>query len=162
MQRRRVVIVAFAAWLISTIGPGGPAFAGTAIGDPVVFVREVYARLAKGGDYIPPEDIYSARLHALWAGEASDAGGEVGRIDFLFWINGQDGVPSQVRIRTTSVEGRADRRIVVVKFRNGTKRQTLQFYFERLAGAWKLDDVVSLTAGDAWTLSLILKYGWMD
>lgn len=160
MRRRAVIIIL--AWLTSAVMAGGPAFAATAIADPAVFVRQVYARLAKGGDYSPPDDVYSARLQALWADEVRDAGGEVGRVDFLFWINGQDGRPSQVRIATQSVEGRADRRIVAVRFRNGTKRQRLQFYFERGRDAWTLDDVVSLTPGDAWTLSLILKYGWMD
>lgn len=159
MRRRAVVIIAT---LIATIMLGGPACAATVITDPAVFVRQVYARLAKGGDYSPPDDIYSARLQALWDDEAHDAGGEVGRVDFLFWINGQDGRPSQVRVGVRSVEGRADRRIVAVTFRNGSKRQRLQFYFERLRDAWRLDDVVSLAPDDAWTLSLILKYGWME
>ena len=144
-----------------------PAGAATVITTPSTFVRAVYERLDKGGDYIPPEDIYSPRLKALWADEVRDAKGEVGRIDFSFWINGQDGVPKAVQIKTHAVFGHTDRQIVEVTFRNSDKpkAQDLRFYFERLAGAWKLDDVISVGAGeadDAWTLSTILKYGWPD
>ena len=51
------------------------------------------------------------------------------------------------------------RQIVVAKFING-KPQTIDLYFERIGGVWKLDDAISLTPGDEWTLSVILKYGW--
>ena len=157
MQRYHsaVTILALAAGLFLA----GSASAATAIADPAAFVRSVYARLAKGGDYIPPEDVYSPRLNTLFAGEQRDAKGEVGRIDFLFWINGQDGQPSAVKVTASPVEGRPDRQIVVAKFVN-EKPQTIDFYFERVGGAWKLDDAVSLTPGDEWTLSVILKYGW--
>ena len=157
MQSRRatVVMLAFAAALAFA----SSASAATAISDPATFVRAVYARLAKGGDYSPPEDIYSPRLNTLFAGDKRDAKGEVGRIDFLFWINGQDGQPSAVKVTTSPVFGRPDRQIVVAKFING-KPQTIDLYFERIGGVWKLDDAISLTPGDEWTLSVILKYGW--
>ena len=145
--------------LAAVLAFAGPASAATAIADPAGFVRSVYARLAKGGDYIPPEDIYSPRLNTLFAGERRDAKGEVGRIDFLFWINGQDGQPSAVKVTASPVDGRPDRQIVVAKFVN-EKPQTIDFYFERIGGVWKLDDAISLTPGDEWTLSVILKYGW--
>ena len=139
-----------------------PAAAATVITDPASFVQGVYARLAKGGDYIPPEDIYTPRLAYLWALEAREAGKEVGRIDFLFWIDGQDGTPSDLHLRTVPVEGRADRRIIVATFKNGDQAEDLRFYFQRAAAGWKLDDVVSLKGGAPWTLSVILKYGWVD
>jgi hypothetical protein len=156
------------AGLLSLLALGAlPAQAATIITAPAAFVRAVYDRLGQGGDYIPPEDIYSPRLKALWTDEARDAKGEVGRIDFLFWINGQDGAPKDVRIKSHPVEGRPDRQIIEVNFRNSDKPrpQDLQFYFERLAGAWKLDEVISAGAGDVgenWTLSTILKYGWIS
>jgi hypothetical protein len=158
MQR---LMAAIAAILVLAAG-AAPASARTVIADPARFVGEVYARLAKGGDYIPPEDIYSSHLASLWALEARESPkGEVGRIDFLFWINGQDGTPSNLKIKTVPVEGRDDRRIVVVSFVNG-KPQTEQFYFERGQAGWKLDDVICTTPGAEWTLSAILKYGWVD
>ena len=148
------------------LGVAAPVGAATRIESPADFVGAVYARLAKGGDYAPPEDIYSSRLKALWADERRDARGEVGRIDFDFWINAQDGQPKDVQIRTLTVEGNRDRRIVVAKFAldDRPERQELRFYFERTAGVWKLDEVISTGGGgsDAWTLSTILKYGWTD
>jgi hypothetical protein len=158
MQRRAFVVSAL--MFAFALAFAGHASAATRIADPATFVGEVYARLAKGGDYVPPDDIYSAHLAGLWALEARESPkDEVGRIDFLFWINGQDGAPSNVRIKTFPVEGRTDRRIETVTFVND-KPQTLQFYFERVGTNWKLDDVVCTTPGEAWTLSVILKYGW--
>jgi len=155
-------------WVVSALicalalSLAGPVAARTTIADPARFVGEVYARLAKGGDYVPPEDIYSPHLASLWALEQRETPkGDVGRIDFLFWINGQDGTPSGVKVKTSPVEGAADRRIVVVNFVND-KPQTEQFYFERAATGWKLDDVICLTPGAEWTLSAILKYGWAE
>ena len=139
-----------------------PATAATVIRDPATFVQSVYARLAKGGDYIPPEDIYTPRLASLWALEEREAHGEVGRIDFLFWIDGQDGTPSDLHLRTAPVEGRADRRIIVATFKNGDHAEDLRFYFQRTAAGWKLDDVVSLKGSSPWTLSVVLKYGWVE
>jgi hypothetical protein len=162
MHRHLATLSAFAAALILALTPAAPAFAATTIADPAAFVGAVYARLAKGGSYTPPEDIYSARLAAAWADEAHDAKGEVGRVDFLFWINGQDGTPAHVQIKASPVEGNAERRVVVARFTNQGKPAVLQFYFERRAGAWKLDDVVSLSPGDMWTLSVMLKYGWVQ
>ncbi len=157
MQRYRSAAMTLV--LAGALFLAGSASAATTITDPAGFVRAVYARVAKGGDYAPPEDIYSPRLNTLWAGEQRDAKGEVGRVDFLFWINGQDGQPSKVEVTTSPVFGRPDRQIVVAKFVN-EKPQTIDFYFERVGGAWKLDDAVSLTPGYEWTLSVILKYGW--
>jgi hypothetical protein len=134
----------------------------TVIADPATFVQSVYARHAKGGDYIPPDDIYTPHLAGLWALEEHEAHGEVGRIDFLFWIDGQDGTPSDLHLRTVPVEGRLDRRIIVATFKNGDQAENLRFYFQRGATGWKLDDVVSLTGKSPWTLSVILKYGWVD
>ena len=160
MMRRSPILCVLIGLLALAVA--GSSSARTRIADPARFVGEVYARLARSEPYTPPEDIYSPRLAQLWALEARESPkDEVGRIDFLFWINGQDGSPSAVKIKTVPVEGRADRRIEVVNFVND-KPQTLQFYFERIGASWKLDDVTCLTPGAEWTLSVILKYGWAD
>jgi hypothetical protein len=161
MKSYRLGLGAVLATLMIAAGPT-PAAAATVIADPAPFVQSVYAHLAKGGDYIPPEDIYTPRLAALWALEAREAHGEVGRIDFLFWIDGQDGTPADVHLRTVPVEGRADRRIVVATFKNGDHAEDLRFYFQRTTAGWKLDDVVDVKGPSPWTLSVILKYGWVD
>ena len=146
--------------MLTSIAPA--AGAATVIRDPTTFVQTVYAKLEKGGDYVPPEDIYTPRLAALWALEEREARGEVGRIDFLFWIDGQDGTPSDLHLRAAPGDGRADRRIVVATFKNGNRAEDLRFYFQRTAAGWKLDDVVSVKGASPWTLSVVLKYGWVD
>ena len=133
------------------------ALAGTMIDDPVKFVRAQYASVV--GKKPEPDDIYTPRLNALFELDTKEAGGEVGRIDFDFWMNGQDGTISRVVISKKDVENDKDREIVVAKFKNEKTPNEIHFYFERTAKGWKLDDVRSLE-GDPWVLSLVLKYGW--
>jgi len=137
-----------------------PAPAATTIGDPVAFVRGVYDKLASNQNYKEPEDIYTPRLGALIALEQKESGGEVGRLDFDFWVNAQDWQLSDISVSGQPVEGAKDREIVVAKFKNDDRKDEIHFYFERLSWAgWRLDDVRSF-GDDGWTLSLLLKYGY--
>jgi hypothetical protein len=135
-----------------------PAQAATRIDDPVAFVKKVYATTV--GKRPEPDDIYSDRLKALWDLDFKEAHGEVGRTDFDFWMNGQDGTISGVAVSKIDVENAGGRRIIVVaKFKNEQTPNEIHFYFEKTSKGWKLDDVRSLM-GDPWVLSLQLKYGW--
>lgn len=150
-----------------------PAAAATKITDPKAFVADVYARLAKDQDkldvklgYGPPEDIYTPRLEGLWAEEIKDADGELGRLDFFFWVNGQDWKLSDVAVTERTMAGHKDRKIVTVDFKNFDSSNALDFYFDRVGDRWLIDDVSSTPVpsgdkpGESWTLSLILKYGF--
>jgi len=134
-----------------------PSQAATRIDDPVKFVTQVYATTV--GKKPEPDDIYSARLDALFKLDTKEAGGEVGRIDFDFWMNGQDGSISGVKITKAAVENAPGRLVVIATFKNEKTPNEIHFYFEKTAAGWKLDDARSLL-GEQWTLSLILKYGW--
>jgi len=131
--------------------------APTRIDDPVKFVTATYA--ATVGKKPEPDDIYTPRLDALFKLDTKEAGGEVGRIDFDFWMNGQDGTVSGVTVSKVDVDNAKGRMIVVAKFKNEKTPNEIHFYFERTAAGWKLDDARSM-AGDPWVLSLMLKYGW--
>lgn len=131
--------------------------AATRIDDPVKFVKAIYTTTV--GKKPEPDDIYSARLDALFKLDTKEAGGEVGRIDFDFWMNGQDGTISAVTISKVDVENTKDRVIVVARFKNEKTPNEIHFYFEKTAAGWKLDDVRSVM-NDPWVLSLMLKYGW--
>ena len=133
------------------------AQARTKIDDPLKFVAATYANFV--GRKPEPSDIYSPRLNALFALDVKEAHGEVGRIDFDFWMNGQDGTVSALKISKLPVENASDREIIVAKFKNEQAPNEIHFYFERTAKGWRLDDARSMT-GETWTLSLILKYGW--
>ena len=140
--------------------PAGAAPA-TRIDDPAKFVMENYARIAKNSDYQTPDDVYSPRLAALFALDQKEAGGEVGRLDFDPWTNAQDFKLSSVKVTSAPVDSAPDRKTVVAKFKNIGTAEEIHFYFERTKAGWKIDDMRS-AAGQLWTLSLILKYGWDD
>lgn len=138
-----------------------PAVAGTKIDDPELFLRNAYAKWAAEQRYEVGEDIYTARLAALVALDRKEANGEVPRADdFDFWCNCQDGKLTNVAVKSWKVDNAAPaREVVEAKFRLDGKRQDILFYFEKTNAGWKLDDVQSLGA-DAWTLSVICKYGF--
>ena len=142
--------------------PSAANAAATKISDPAKFVADVYAHYAKVKDYSPPTDIYSPRLAALFALDTKEAGGEVGRIDFDFWTNAQDFQISGVTVKAQPVENASSREIVLAKFKNIGKPETIVFYFEKTKSGWQLDDAQAPAGDQPWTLSVILKYGWTD
>ncbi len=129
--------------------------AATRIDDPKTFVTEVYRRLvATHSTYTPPDDIYTSRLEKLLRDDKRKAKGEVGCLDFVFWVNAQDWTITHLTI--TSADDSQERKTVITKFLNGGEPQEIHFDFRRNAGRWLLDDVHSLSA-PPWTLSEILK-----
>ena len=146
--------------LLLLVFPGASAAKPTPpIHDPKAFVASVYHRLATDHNYSPPTDIYTKRLNALWAGMDRDANGEVGRVDFEFWANGQDWEITNTVITADSVFGRPDRQIIRTRFQNFAHPEDIQFYFEKVGSRWLLDDACSV-GKNSWTLSLLLKYGY--
>ncbi len=146
----RIVFFAFAAISFSSVLP-----AATRIDDPKAFVTEVYRRLmAPHSSYVPPDNIYTPRLEKLLRDDKRKAKGEVGCLDFVFWINAQDWTITRLNI--TSVDVGQDRKTVIAKFRNGGEPQEIHFDFRFNAGRWLLNDVHSLSA-PPWTLSELLK-----
>jgi hypothetical protein len=70
-----------------------PLSAATRIDDPKAFVTEVYRRFtaeSTGSKYQPPEDIYTPGLKKLIHDDRRKAKGEVGCLDFVFWLGAQD------------------------------------------------------------------------
>ncbi|HTR36831.1 MAG TPA: DUF3828 domain-containing protein [Bryobacteraceae bacterium] len=128
--------------------------AASRIDDPAKFVADVYRRLIADTSYEPADDIYSARLAKLIRDDRRRAKGEVGCLDFVFWVNGQDWKITKLAI--TSADQGADRKTVIAKFRNLGDPQEIHFDFVRTGGRWLLDDAHS-EAGPRWTLSQILK-----
>ena len=132
--------------------------AATRIDDPKTFVTDVYPRLIASrsakSDYTPPEDIYSARLAKLFRDDRRKAKGEVGCLDFLFWVNGQDFRITNLTV--TSADQGPDRKTVTAKFDNIDRPEEIRFDFLRNGRRWQLDDVHSVSA-TPWTLSEILK-----
>jgi hypothetical protein len=136
------------------------SFAQTApVTDPAAFVTEVYHRIdasQHGPEYDPPEDIYTPRLKALFARDDRRRHGEVGCIEFVFWVNGQDWELKDLRVTSREVTGHPDRKLVIATFVNLGSAEEIHFDFQRIADRWLLDDVQSLK-GERWTLSKLLK-----
>jgi hypothetical protein len=128
--------------------------------EPEVYVASVYDRLANNRPWETPDSLYTPRLAALWADMRRDAGGEVGRVNFDVWVNAQDSELSGFSFGGEPVLGNPDRRIVIARFRNMDRDEVIAFYWERIDGRWRLDDVQSLGKAP-WTLSVILKYGFV-
>ena len=88
-------------------------FAATRIDDPKTFVSDVYRRLSAprsgNSSYEPPDDIYSARLAKLFRDDKRKAKGEVGCLDGLFWVNGQDWAIKDVDRHKTRTRGQTAR-----------------------------------------------------
>ena len=104
--------------------------------------------------YVPPEDIYAPRLDKLIREDKRKSKGEVGCVDFVFWLNAQDWKITGLAI-TSSANG-PDRQTVITKFRNSGEPQEMHFDFQRISGRWLLDDARSFSA-PPWTLSELLK-----
>ena len=150
MARLRLALTAFSIFTVTLS-------AATRIDDPKAFVSGVYRQLIAsqhGHDYNPPDDIYSPRLAKLFRDDRRRAKGEVGCLEILFWVNGQDYMISDLSV--TSADQGPDRKRVTAKFMNIDRREEIRFDFLRNGGRWLLDDVHS-TAAEPWTLSEILK-----
>ena len=137
-----------------------PVFAaGTEIADPVNFVSDVYKNYMasrKAKPYLPPQDIYTPRLKRLLDEDRRKAKGEVGCIDFDFWVNGQDWRLSKLQVVSGKAPSGPDRQVVVATFVSLGSAEEIHFDFERIRGKWLLDDVHSIK-GMPWTLSKLLS-----
>ena len=149
---RKWRVMATMALILSTAGRLGAA---SRIEDPKAFVAEQYRQLmAKGSRYTAPGDIYTARLGKLLQDDRRRAKGEVGCLDFDFWVNGDDWEITKLTI--TSADQGQDRKTITARFLNTGEPQEIQFDFRREAGRWLMDEVRSMLT-PKWSLSEILK-----
>jgi hypothetical protein len=145
-----------------TVSPGGTL-------DPVAFVRNLYApHAARGGERAAADSgpnssspDLTPRLRAAFLDDERYARGEVGRLEFNPYTGAQDEQISQVRVAARAVEGAPGRRVVTAHFRNINTDQTIVYFFERIGDRWYIDDILYASAQGTWTLSLILRYGYM-
>jgi hypothetical protein len=148
------------AWMLAAVSflSCVPVAAATRIDDPKAFVTEIYRRFIDTEkthtSYVPPEDVYTARLGKLIREDKRKSKGEVGCVDFVFWINAQDWEIKQLAV--TSTDDGPDRKTVITKFRNAGEPQEIHFDFKRENGRWLLDDAHCLSK-PPWTLSDLLK-----
>ena len=104
------------------------------VADPVAYVKQGYAHLMQNKNLPDEKANITPRLKALFALEEKDAGGEVGRLDFDYWANGQDWHISKLAVKAVPVEGAKDREIVFATFHNIDRDEEIHFYFEKSGG----------------------------
>lgn len=99
--------------------------------------------------------VYSARMQALIDADAkATPEGEVGKIDWDVFVDGQDWEISELKITTVSEKG--DQAQVSASFLNMGDPREMMFDLVREGGRWLVDDVQSLKPGGRWTMSKIL------
>lgn len=104
----------------------------------------------------PPDEtaLQSERLNGLFEKDQQEANGEIGRIDFGPYINGQDYQVSDLVIGEPYIAG--GKAVVKVTFRNFDTPQELGFLLVNEDG-WKIDDVWGGSADYSYDLLDILQ-----
>jgi hypothetical protein len=150
MRRFYLVLIAMA------LGAASPL--GDADSDPVDLITAIYQTytdIAPGEDAIPEvEGVYSERLQALLDKDAKETPeGEVGRIDWDVFVDGQDWQLTELKIVPVS-QGPAQAQ-VRASFKNFGEPRNLLYTLVLEDGHWRIDDIQE-TLKPRWTLSKIL------
>jgi hypothetical protein len=124
--------------------------------DPKALVEALYA------GYMPPNEfppdmsaLQSKRLNGLFAADSKEADGEIGRIDFDPFINGQDYAVTKVEVSEPSyAAGKALVRVNIVNFGEADEFGLL---LVKEGGGWKVDDVWNSRADYSYDLLDILQ-----
>ncbi|HVH78972.1 MAG TPA: DUF3828 domain-containing protein [Stellaceae bacterium] len=140
----------FAAFLLVWVG--GTAQAQTP-GDPVAFIRAIYAGYERDKPADWDKHPYTPRMRKAIVADKAYAKGEVGRLDFDPFINGQDYKLTDVSV--TLVSQAQDKAVVEAKFSNLGDAQDLRYDLVRSNGRWLIDEIQSMTK-PRWTMSKIL------
>jgi hypothetical protein len=143
---------ALAVALLLAVGAAGAMAQNEA--DPAAFVRAIYRDYA-GQSPMPWFDRpYSTHLRKLVDAERRDTPkGEIGRLDFDPFVNGEDWRIGGLTVALVSRA--ADKATIEACFRNFTNDEDLRYFLVREGGAWRIDDLQSLKSA-RWTLSKIL------
>jgi hypothetical protein len=149
----RIVVLALLAVVLSAASP--PAGVD---GDPVALLTAIYKTytdIGPGEDGVPElSGVYSKRLQALIdKDEKETPEGDVGRIDWDLFVDGQDWQLTELKIvpalkETTRAEVRAT-------FNNFGEPRDILYTLVLENGHWRIDDIQE-TLNPRWTMSKIL------
>ncbi len=119
--------------------------------DPKALVDAIYTHYTdRDFDWSSFDDasIRSRELNELFARDADQSDGEVGRIDYDPYINAQDYELSDLVVSDSKVDG--DHATIDVSFTNFDYRVNLTYALVKESDGWKVDDVKSLDASGEW------------
>jgi hypothetical protein len=149
----RIVVLALLAIALGAASPLGDADS-----DPVALITAIYQTytdIAPGEDGTPDvQDVYSKRLQALIdKDEKETPEGDVGRIDWDLFVDGQDWQLSELKIVPVSQE--AVQAEVRATFKNFGEPGDILYTLVLENGHWRIDDIQE-TLKPRWTMSKIL------
>jgi hypothetical protein len=146
-------LLAFAAACVLALGPSGEAATQTRA-EPAPTITAIYKQYQGKGDPKVSKGAYTARLQKLMAADEKQAKGEVGRLDFDPFVNGQDWEIKKLVVTETGRKG--DRATVRATFVNIDEPQDIEFQLVRGQQRWLIDEITSRRK-PRWTLSKILS-----
>lgn len=147
---RRIVLL-----LVLLLAGVAPAFA---YDTPKALLEALYVPYSKADfdwDKWDESSLRSAHLNELFAKDAKEANGDVGRLDFDPYIDGQDYQISDLKIGDAVIDGDAAK--VEVTFKNFDTPDDLMFSLVKEADGWKIDDVVSSDKDYPYSLKAIME-----
>jgi hypothetical protein len=116
-----------------------PSFAAD-YSDPKALVEALYAGYQPPNEFPPDMTVLqSKRLNALYDADSKEANGEIGRIDFDPFINGQDYEVTKVEIGEPVIA--AGKALVKVNVVNFGEPDEFGLLLVKEDGGWKVDDV---------------------
>ncbi len=146
----RPLILAVAA-LAATIFP---AFA---YDTPAALLKALYTPYTTANfdwDNWDESKLRSKELNALFAADLKEANGDMGRLDFDPYIDGQDYQITDLKIGDATVTGTTAK--AEVTFKNFDSAEDLTFTLVKEAYGWKIDDVNSKGGADPYDLHDIM------
>lgn len=136
------------------LGLSSPALAQT-YSDPRAAIEALYAGYMPPNEFPPDQTpLQSARLNALFEKDQQEADGEIGRIDFDPYVNGQDYRITDLVIGEPYLAG--GKAAVKVTFSNMGTPQEMGYLLVN-EGGWKVDDVWNAGADFSYDLLDILQ-----
>jgi hypothetical protein len=126
---------------------------------PKAMLQALYAPYLKGPSFDwnnwDESKLRSAHLNELYAADLKEAKGEVGRLDFDPFIDGQDYQITALKIGDAQVDGAMAK--VEVTFKNFDSAEDLMYTLIDEADGWKVDDVVSSNKDFPYSLKAIME-----
>jgi hypothetical protein len=149
----RIVVLVLLAIALGAASPLGDADS-----DPVALITAIfqtYTDIAPGEDAVPDiQGVYSKRLQALVDKDDKEtAEGEVGRIDWDVFVDGQDWQLTELKIVPASKQ--ATQAEIRATFKNFGEPRDILYTLVLDDGHWRIDDIQE-TLKPRWTMSKIL------
>jgi hypothetical protein len=130
---------------LAFVGAGlAPSLAAT-FDTPEALLKQLYVPYTSGDNFNwdnwDDAQFRDKHLNDLFAADLKEANGDVGRLDFDPYIDGQDYEIKDLKFGTPQIKG--DVATVEVTFTNFGDPDDLTFTLVKEDGGWKIDDVVS-------------------